>query len=188
MAGFERVKLYTNVRSTIGQAGRSWIYFRRPLALSEPMQHPDHMPNPRTATATWSGTGKEGTGHISTPSGVLNNTPHSFLTRFVSEDGKAGTNPEELIAAAHASCFTMKLSFVLGNHGFTPEELQCTSTVTMGPVPGGTGIVGIHLDLKARVPGVSQDLFNTCTEDAKVNCPISQVLKSVPITLSATLG
>ncbi len=142
----------------------------------------------RTATATWSGTGKEGSGKVTTPSGVLNNTPHSFHTRFVSEDGKAGTNPEELIAAAHASCFTMKLSFVLGNHGFTPDELLCTSTVSMGPVNGGTGIVGIHLDLKAKVPGVSREQFDTCTEDAKVNCPISQVLKSVPITLTAQLS
>jgi organic hydroperoxide reductase OsmC/OhrA len=96
------------------------------------------MPVHRKATATWSGTGKEGSGHITTLSGVLNNTPHSFLTRFVSEDGKAGTNPEEL-------------------------------------------------DQKAKGPGIDQATFDTCTEDAKVNCPISQVLKSVPITLSAEL-
>ncbi|MBK9760611.1 MAG: OsmC family protein [Flavobacteriales bacterium] len=146
------------------------------------------MPVNRKATATWSGSGKEGSGHITTLSGVLTNTPHSFLTRFVSEDGKAGTNPEELVAAAHASCFTMKLSFVLGNHGFTPTELRCTSEIHMGPVPGGNGIVGIHLDLQAKVPGIDQATFDTCTEDAKVNCPISQVLKSVPITLSAQLS
>ena len=142
----------------------------------------------RTATATWSGTGKEGSGKVTTPSGVLNNTPHSFHTRFVSEDGTAGTNPEELIAAAHASCFTMKLSFLLGNQGFTPDELHCTSTVSMGPVTGGTGIVGIHLELKGRVSGISKEQFDACTEDAKVNCPISQALKAVPITLSAQLG
>jgi osmotically inducible protein OsmC len=81
----------------------------------------------------------------------------------------------------------MKLSFVLGNHGFTPDELHCTCEILMGPVTGGTGIVGIHLDLKAKVPGIDQATFATCTEDAKVNCPISQVLKSVPITLSAEL-
>lgn len=146
------------------------------------------MPITRKATATWSGTGKEGSGTVTTPSGVLNNTPHSFLTRFVSEDGKAGTNPEELIAAAHASCFTMKLSFVLGNGGHTPDQLVCTSEVKMGPVEGGTGIVGIHLDLKATVPGISKEEFEKCAEEAKVNCPISQVLKSVPITLSAVLA
>lgn len=146
------------------------------------------MPITRKATATWSGTGKEGSGAITTPSGVLNNTPHSFLTRFVSEDGKAGTNPEELIAAAHSSCFTMKLSFVLGNGGHTPDELVCTSNIQMGPVPGGNGIVGIHLDLKAKVPGISKEDFDKCAEEAKVNCPISQALKAVPITMSATLG
>ena len=146
------------------------------------------MPANRTATATWSGTGKEGSGHITTWSGVLTNTPHSFHTRFVSEDGQAGTNPEELVAAAHASCFTMKLSFVLGNNGFTPDELRCTSEILMGPVPGGTGIVGVHLHLQAKVPGIDQAMFDTCTEDAKVNCPISQLLKSVPITLSAALA
>lgn len=142
----------------------------------------------RTATATWSGTGKEGSGKVSTPSGVLNDTPHSFHTRFVSEDGKAGTNPEELIAAAHASCFTMKLSFLLGNQGFTPELLHCTNTVSMGPVTGGTGIVGIHLDLKAKVPGATNEQFVACAEDAKLNCPVSQALKAVPITMSAELS
>ncbi len=171
---------------SVGQAAHGPIFAARSQQASWP--NFDNMSINRKATATWSGTGKEGSGTVTTPSGVLNNTPHSFLTRFVSEDGKAGTNPEELIAAAHASCFTMKLSFVLGNHGFTPEELHCTSTVSMGPVAGGTGIVGIHVDLKAKIPGVSLDQFNTCTEDAKVNCPISQVLKSVPITLTAVLG
>lgn len=142
----------------------------------------------RKATATWAGTGKEGTGHITSTSGALDGTPHSFTTRFVSEDGKAGTNPEELIAAAHASCFTMKLSFVLGNHGFTPDSLECTATVTMDKVGEAMLITAIHLDLKAKVPGIDEALFNTCTEDAKANCPISQALKSVPITMSAKLG
>lgn len=146
------------------------------------------MPITREASATWSGTGKEGSGTLTTPSGVLNNTPHSFLTRFVSEDGTAGTNPEELIAAAHASCFTMKLSFVLGNGGHTPDELVCTSNIQMGPIPGGNGIVGIHLDVKAKVPGISKDEFHKCAEEAKVNCPISQALKAVPITMSAALA
>lgn len=144
------------------------------------------MPINRKATATWSGSGKEGSGQVTTTSGVLNNTPHSFMTRFVSEDGKAGTNPEELVAAAHASCFTMKLSFVLGNHGFTPEKLECTSTVTMDKVGEAMLVVGVHLDLKAKVPGIDAATFKASTEDAKANCPISKLM-SVPVTLSAAL-
>ena len=142
----------------------------------------------RKATATWKGTGKEGSGAVTTTSGILNNTPHSFLTRFVSEDGKAGTNPEELVAAAHASCFTMKLSFVLGAADFTATSLECTATVTMDKVGDGNGVVGIHLDLKGTVPEITAAQFQSCAEDAKANCPISQLLKSVPITLTAALA
>ncbi|MBK7382015.1 MAG: OsmC family protein [Flavobacteriales bacterium] len=141
----------------------------------------------RRATANWKGTGKEGSGTVSTTSGALKNTPHSFHTRFISEDGKAGANPEELVAAAHASCFTMKLSFVLGAAGFTADVLECTATVTMDKVGDGNGVVGIHLDLKGKVPNISAEQFKTCAEEAKLNCPISQLLKSVPITLSAAL-
>ncbi len=146
------------------------------------------MPINRKATATWSGTGKEGSGHISTTSGALQGTPHSFLTRFVSEDGRAGTNPEELIAAAHASCFTMKLSFVLNAAGFTAEELACTANVVMDKVGDGMGVVAIHLDLTGRVPSIDEARFLACAEDAKANCPISQLLRSVPISLKAQLG
>lgn len=142
----------------------------------------------RKATANWKGTGKEGSGSVSTTSGVLNNTPHSFLTRFVSEDGKAGTNPEELIAAAHASCFTMKLSFVLNAAGFTPDNLECTANVKMDKVGDGMGVVGIHLELKGNVPGITPEQFQECAANAKENCPISQLLKSVPITLTALLA
>lgn len=142
----------------------------------------------RKATATWSGTGKEGSGAVSTTSGVLKDTPHSFNTRFVSEDGRAGTNPEELIAAAHASCFTMKLSFVLNAAGFTADKLACTATVTMDKVGDGMGVVGIHLDVNGAVPGIDLEKFKACAEDAKANCPISQLLRSVPITLSAALA
>jgi osmotically inducible protein OsmC len=141
----------------------------------------------RSSKAIWKGTGKEGTGHLTSTSGALKDTPYTFMTRFISEDGKAGTNPEELITAAHAGCFTMKLSFVLGNGGHTPDELDCTAQVKLGPVEGGTGIVGIHLDLKAKVPGISQEEFDKCAEEAKVGCPISQALKAVPITMSAVL-
>jgi len=141
----------------------------------------------RKATANWKGTGKEGSGTVSTTSGALNNTPHSFHSRFVSEDGKAGANPEELVAAAHASCFTMKLSFVLGAAGFTADNLECTSTVTMDKVGDGNAVVGIHLDLKGKVPGITAEKFQACAEDAKTNCPMSQLLRSVPITLTASL-
>ena len=141
----------------------------------------------RSSKAIWRRSGKEGKGHLTSTSGVLKDTPYSFMTRFISEDGKAGTNPEELIAAAHAGCFTMKLSFLLGNAGFTPDELDCNSEVKLGPVAGGTGVVGIHLVLKAKVPGIGKEQFDGCAEDAKVNCPISQLLKSVPITLNAEL-
>ena len=142
----------------------------------------------RKATANWKGTGKEGSGSVSTTSGVLNNTPYSFRTRFVSEDGKEGTNPEELIAAAHASCFTMKLSFVLNSAGFTPVNLECTATVTMDKVGDAMVVVGIDLNVKGTVPGIDAAKFQTCAEDAKVNCPMSQLLKSVPITLTAVLA
>ncbi|MBL7952349.1 MAG: OsmC family protein [Flavobacteriales bacterium] len=142
----------------------------------------------RKATANWKGTGKEGSGTVTTTSGVLNNTPHSFLTRFVSEDGKAGTNPEELIAAAHASCFTMAMSFGLNKAGFTADTLECTATVKMDKVGEGMGVVGIHLELKGAVPGITPEQFQECAAGAKENCPISQLLKSVPITLNAVLA
>jgi len=141
----------------------------------------------RKATANWKGTGKEGSGSVTTMSGALNDTPHSFHTRFVSEDGKAGANPEELIAAAHASCFTMKLSFVLNAAGFTADQLTCTASVRMDKVGEGMGVVGIHLDLHGTVPGITAEEFQACADEAMANCPISQLLKSVPITLTATL-
>src|SRR5436190_22965584 len=109
----------------------------------------------RRATANWKGSGKEGSGTVTTTSGALQDVPHSFLTRFVSEDGKAGTNPEELIAAAQASCFTMKASFVLGAAGYTPTSPDCTANVKMDKVGDGMGIVGIHLELKGDVSGIS---------------------------------
>ena len=125
---------------------------------------------------------------MSTTSGVLKETPHSFLTRFENEDGKAGTNPEELVGAAHASCFTMKMSFVLNAAGFTADNLVCTAEVKMDKVDGGNAVVGIHLMLTGTVPGIDATKFVACAEEAKANCPISQLLKSVPITLSATLA
>jgi osmotically inducible protein OsmC len=124
----------------------------------------------RKATAVWNGTGKEGKGHLTTASNVLNKTQYSFNTRF--EDG-VGTNPEELIAAAHAGCFAMKLSFNLSGEGLTPEELDVTSNITFEE---GT-LKKSHLVLKAKVSGVTEEKFAELVKDAELNCPISQALK-----------
>lgn len=133
----------------------------------------------RTATANWKGSGKEGKGNLSTASTVLNNTQYSFNSRFA--EG-VGTNPEELIAAAHSGCFAMKLSFVLNEAGFTADDLtvKCTITFENG------AITESHLDLQAKVPGISKEKFDECAADAKANCPISQLLKT-NITLTASL-
>jgi lipoyl-dependent peroxiredoxin len=143
----------------------------------------------RTSTAVWHGTGPKGNGTISTLSGALKEAPYGFNTRFASEDGKAGTNPEELIAAAHASCFTMALSFQITNAGKEPTELKTTATVTMEKQDAGWSIVAIALDTRGTVPGLSAEQFQTLAEDAKKNCPISRALASVPsITLTAKLA
>ncbi len=134
----------------------------------------------RTATAVWNGSGKTGGGHLTTQSNILNKTQYSFSSRF--EEG-TGTNPEELIAAAHAGCFSMKLSFVLGEAGFTPEVLETTSTVT---IENGS-ITGSELVLKAKVPGISKEVFDQCAEKAKAECPVSKAL-STNITLQASLS
>lgn len=136
----------------------------------------------RKATANWKGSGKEGNGDLTTQSSVLDKTQYSFKTRF--EDG-IGTNPEELIAAAHAGCFTMKLSFVLGEAGFTPEELTTECTIVLDP---GSGVVThAQLVVKAKVPGISKEKFDTCAQDAKANCPISKLLNA-EISLDASLS
>jgi osmotically inducible protein OsmC len=140
----------------------------------------------RTAQAVWNGTGREGTGALTTPSGVLGGTPYSFRTRFESEDGRAGTNPEELIAAAHAGCFSMALAFQLQGAGFTAEELRTTANLTMEQQGGGFAITAIRLDLAARVPGIDRERFQQLADEAKANCPVSKVLRA-DITLNATL-
>ena len=133
----------------------------------------------RNAKAVWSGTGKDGKGHLSTQSTVLNKAQYSYNTRFA--DG-IGTNPEELVAAAHAGCFTMKLSFVLADAGFTPEELTTDCAITFE----NGSITESHLTLHAKVPGISKDKFSDCANDAKKNCPISQLLNT-KITMDAIL-
>jgi osmotically inducible protein OsmC len=138
----------------------------------------------RKASAVWNGSLKEGKGTISTESGVLSNANYSFTTRF--ENGK-GTNPEELIAAAHAGCFTMALSAQLGNAGITPESLETTAAVTLEKLEGGFTVTKIHLDVTATIPGVDKAAFDKAAENAKAGCPISRLLKA-EITMSAHLA
>ena len=141
----------------------------------------------RTATATWNGTGAEGTGSLSGPSGVLDNTPYSAAKRFQNEDGKAGTNPEELIAAAHAGCYIMALSFQLSGAGFTPTELRCTASINMEKGDSGWGFEKITLQLEAEVPGIETEKFLELANAAKIGCPVSKALSAVPIELDAKL-
>jgi osmotically inducible protein OsmC len=137
----------------------------------------------RKASAVWKGTLKEGKGAISTDSGVLSNTQYSFATRF--ENGK-GTNPEELIAAAHAGCFAMALSAQLSGAGFTPESIETSAAVTLDKLEVGWTITKVHLDVTARVPGADQAAFDTAAANAKSGCPISRLLKA-EITMTAKL-
>jgi osmotically inducible protein OsmC len=134
----------------------------------------------RNATAVWNGSGKEGNGKLTSASKVLNNTPYSYKTRFENEPG---TNPEELIAAAHAGCFTMKLSFVLGEGGFTPESLETKCDITFE----GGAITKSHLTVNAKVPGISNEKFQEAVKNAEQNCPISKLLKT-EISSEATLA
>lgn len=134
----------------------------------------------RYGTANWKGTGKEGTGTSSTQSGVLKDTQYSYKSRF--EEG-IGTNPEELIAAAHASCFTMKLSFVLNAAGFTPDNIDTKCTITLD----NGAITESHLEVKAKVPGIDAAKFGEIAADAKANCPISKLLNT-NITMEASLA
>jgi osmotically inducible protein OsmC len=137
----------------------------------------------RNASAVWTGNLKEGHGLISTDSGVLNDTQYSFSTRF--EDGK-GTNPEELIAAAHAGCFSMALSAQLGTEGKTAERIQTEAAVTLVKTDEGFTITAVHLKVRAKVPGASPPDFQAAAEEAKAGCPVSRVLKA-EITLDAKL-
>lgn len=137
----------------------------------------------RNGSAVWSGGLKDGKGSVSTASGVLKDAQYGFNTRF--EDGP-GTNPEELIGAAHAGCFTMALSGQLGQAGLTAQELRTTATVSMEKVEGGFSITAVHLDLVAKIPGASQEAFDKAANTAKENCPVSKLLNA-NITLSSRL-
>jgi lipoyl-dependent peroxiredoxin len=138
----------------------------------------------RKAKAIWHGTGRAGDGNLTTDSGVLDNTPYSFKTRFENEKG---TNPEELIAAAHAGCFTMALAFQLQGAGFTPTELVTDAAVSLDPEGAGFRISRSALTLRAKVPDLDQATFDRLAGDAEKNCPVSKVLNAT-ITLDAKLA
>jgi osmotically inducible protein OsmC len=138
----------------------------------------------RKASAVWKGGLKDGKGSISSDSGVLENTQYSFSTRF--EEGK-GTNPEELIAAAHAGCFSMALSGQLGNAGMTADEIKTTATVTLEKTDAGFTVTASHLDVTAKIPGAETKAFETAANNAKAGCPISRLLNT-KITMDAKLA
>ncbi len=137
----------------------------------------------RTGSAVWKGDLKQGKGTVSTASGVLKDTQYSFATRF--ENG-AGTNPEELIAAAHAGCFSMALSAQLGTMGITPEAIETTAAVSLDKQDGGFAITAVHLDVTARIPGGDKAKFEQAAKNAKEGCPVSKVLNA-KITMDARL-
>jgi osmotically inducible protein OsmC len=135
------------------------------------------------ASAVWTGGLKDGTGKVSTDSAVLSSVPYTFASRF---EKRQGTSPEELIAAAHASCFSMALSGELGSAGLSPESIRTTATVTLGKTDAGPTVVSSHLDTVARIPGADEKRFQEAAEKARAGCPISRLLKT-EITLSAKL-
>jgi osmotically inducible protein OsmC len=137
----------------------------------------------RTGSAAWQGGIKDGKGSISTESGALKDYPYGFASRF---EGQRGSNPEELIAAAHASCFTMALSLILGEAKLTATEMSTTAKVSLEQVEGGYAITSSHLVLKAKVPGADQATFETLAAKAKAGCPVSKLLRA-DISLEATL-
>ena len=138
----------------------------------------------RSAQAQWSGDLKSGTGSVSTATGTLSKTPYSFHSRF--EEGK-GTNPEELLAAAHAGCFTMALSLILGEAQLTAEHMETKAEVTLDKVADGFAITAVHLTLTAKIPGADQARFQELAAKAKAGCPVSKLLNT-KITLDATLA
>jgi osmotically inducible protein OsmC len=137
----------------------------------------------RTGSAAWQGGIKDGKGSISTESGALSAYPYGFASRF---EGQRGSNPEELIAAAHAACFTMALSLILGEAKLTATEMDTTAKVALEQVEGGYAITAVHLALKAKVPGADQATFEALAAKAKAGCPVSKLLKA-EISLEATL-
>ena len=141
----------------------------------------------RNGMAVWQGDVLHGKGALTTQSGVLRDQPYSFTTRMQNEDGKAGTNPDELLGAAQAGCYAMALSHVLTEAGHAPAELRVTAAVDYGKVDDGFAIKSIALEVEARVPGIQAVTFRTLAEVAKKGCPVSKALAATPITLSAKL-
>lgn len=135
------------------------------------------------ASAVWKGNLKGGSGAISSKSGTLSDTAYTFATRF---EGRAGTNPEELVAAAHAGCFSMALSAQLGEAGLTPDHVTTSATVTLEMLDSGPTVTKIHLEVTARVPGASQSAFDTAANNAKTGCPISKLMNAA-ISMNAVL-
>lgn len=143
----------------------------------------------RHATAIWKGTLTNGTGELETQSGALSHVPYSFKTRFEDETGKSGTNPEELIAAAHAGCFAMQLSHLLAENGTAADRLQAEATVTLGPAAaGGFEITRSAIVLVATVPGIVDTDFQALANKAKQSCPVSKALAAIEVTLDARLA
>lgn len=138
----------------------------------------------RKGKAHWSGTGRDGTGDLTTQSGVLDHSPYGFKTRF---EEAPGTNPEELIAAAHAGCFTMALAFQLQRAGFTPDSLDTEAAISLDSVDGGFKISKSALTLTASIPGIDKAKFDALAKEAELNCPVSKLLNA-EITLTATLN
>ena len=141
----------------------------------------------RKSTARWQGDGLHGKGALTTQSGAFRDQPYSFQTRFQSEDGKAGTNPEELLGAAHAGCYAMALSFALSGAGNPPDELNVTAAVDLQKEGEGFAIKTIALSVEAKVKGIDAAKFQAIAEGAKKECPLSKALAATPITLSAKL-
>ncbi|WP_226780567.1 OsmC family protein [Oceaniglobus trochenteri] len=137
----------------------------------------------KSGSAKWSGGLKDGKGHVSTQTGVLSDQPYGFNTRF---EGGKGTNPEELIGAAHASCYSMALSMILGQHDLTADEIATKATVSLEEVDGGFAITKIHLDVTAKIPGADEAKFMEAANAAKEGCPVSKVLNA-EITMDAKL-
>ena len=141
----------------------------------------------RKGTAEWFGTGLEGSGELSSPSGVLNKTPYNLSNRFENENGVAGTNPEELIAAAHAGCFCMALSFQIVSAGYTPTRLATEAVIHMKQEGYDWSFEGIDLNLEAEIEGITEEKLVEVATIAKENCPVSMALSAVPIKLNAKL-
>jgi len=145
------------------------------------------MISKRVGSAVWNGGLQDGKGTLTTRSGALNNLPYSFAARFKNDDGTLGTNPEELLAASHAGCFTMALSMILGQQGLTADELKTTATVLLETEADKLGITGVEITVEGKIPGATAEQFEQAAQIAKANCLISKAL-SVPVSLNAKLG